>query len=172
MHCSLQLCQGNAHRLAYFRVAIVGRITQRAKGLSVARMMAHITYQSEAGMDQKFGRRYQFGEDAQRGRIYLPQDELERFGVSVPDILAAKYSDNFRALMEFQIERAEHYYEQAMSHLPAGDRKSQRPGLVMAAIYRTTLDEIKRDGCTVLTQRTSLPALRKLWIAWRTWIKG
>ena len=112
------------------------------------------------------------GEDAQRGRIYLPQDELERFGVSVPDILAAKYSDNFRALMEFQIERAEHYYEQAMSHLPAGDRKSQRPGLVMAAIYRTTLDEIKRDGCKVLTQRTSLPALRKLWIAWRTWIKG
>ena len=112
------------------------------------------------------------GEDARRGRIYLPVDELKRFDVSVADILNARQSDNFRRLMEFQIERAEHYYAQAMSQLPAIDRKAQRPGLVMAAIYRTLLDEIKRDGCQVLTQRTSLPALRKLWIAWRTWIKG
>ena len=112
------------------------------------------------------------GEDARRGRVYLPVDELKRFDVSVADILNARYSDNFRRLMEFQIERAEHYYEQAMSELPAADRKAQRPGLVMAAIYRTLLDEIKRDGCQVLTQRTSLTPIRKLWIAWRTWIKG
>ena len=112
------------------------------------------------------------GEDARRGRVYLPVDELKRFDVSVADILNARYSDNFRRLMEFQIERAEHYYEQAMSELPAVDRKAQRPGLVMAAIYRTLLDEIKRDGCQVLTQRTSLTPIRKLWIAWRTWIKG
>ena len=112
------------------------------------------------------------GEDARRGRVYLPVDELKRFDVSIADILNARQSDNFRRLMEFQIERAEHYYAQAMSQLPAIDRKAQRPGLVMAAIYRTLLDEIKRDGCQVLTQRTSLPALRKLWIAWRTWIKG
>jgi len=112
------------------------------------------------------------GEDARRGRVYLPVDELKRFDVSVADILNARYSDNFRRLMEFQIERAEHYYEQAMSALPAADRKAQRPGLVMAAIYRTLLDEIKRDGCQVLTQRTSLTPIRKLWIAWRTWIKG
>jgi phytoene synthase len=112
------------------------------------------------------------GEDARRGRVYLPVDELKRFDVSVADILNARHSDNFRRLMEFQIERAEHYYEQAMSELPAVDRKAQRPGLVMAAIYRTLLDEIKRDGCQVLTQRTSLTPVRKLWIAWRTWIKG
>jgi len=112
------------------------------------------------------------GEDARRGRVYLPLDELERFGVPVADILNTRESDNFRRLMEFQIERAEHYYAQAMSELPASDRKTQRPGLVMAAIYRTVLDEIKRDGCKVLTQRTSLTPLRKLWIAWRTWIKG
>ena len=112
------------------------------------------------------------GEDARRGRVYLPVDELKRFDVSVADILNARHSDNFRRLMEFQIERAEHYYEQAMSELPAADRKAQRPGLVMAAIYRTLLDEIKRDGCQVLTQHTSLTPIRKLWIAWRTWIKG
>ena len=112
------------------------------------------------------------GEDARRGRVYLPIDELQRFDVPVADILNARHSDNFRRLMEFQIERAEQYYAQAMAALPAIDRKAQRPGLVMAAIYRTLLDEIKRDGCQVLTQRTSLTPLRKLWIAWRTWIKG
>ena len=112
------------------------------------------------------------GEDARRGRVYLPLDELKRFNVPLADILNSTYSDNFRKLMEFQIERAEQYYAQAMSQLPAADRKTQRPGLVMAAIYRTVLDEIKRDGCQVLTQRTSLTPVRKLWIAWRTWAKG
>jgi phytoene synthase len=112
------------------------------------------------------------GEDARIGRIYLPIGELQRFEVTAADILNARYSDNFRRLMEFQIERAEQYYTLAISELPACDRKTQRPGLVMATIYRTLLDEIKRDGCQVLTQRTSLTPVRKLWIAWRTWIKG
>ena len=112
------------------------------------------------------------GEDARRGRIYLPLDELKRFDVPVADILNARHSDNFRRLMEFQIERAEDYYAQAMRQLPDIDRKAQRPGLVMAAIYRALLEEIKRDGSRVLNQRTSLTPLRKLWIAWRTWLKG
>ncbi len=112
------------------------------------------------------------GEDARRGRIYLPMDELKRFNVSVTDIFDARQSENFQKLMEFQIERAERYYAQALSQLPVIDRKAQRPGLVMAAIYRALLDEIKRDGCQVLRQRTSLTPLRKLWLAWRTWIKG
>ena len=112
------------------------------------------------------------GEDARRGRVYLPLDELKRFEVPVADILNARHSDNFRRLMEFQIERAEQYYAQALGALPAIDRKAQRPGLMMAAIYRTLLDEIKRDGCMVLNQRTSLTPLRKLWIAWRTWMRG
>ena len=112
------------------------------------------------------------GEDARRGRVYLPLDELQRFDVPLSDLLNARYSDNFRALMEFQIERAEQYYTQAMNELPATDRKAQRPGLVMAAIYRTLLAEIQREGCQVLSQRTSLTPVRKLWIAWRTWIKG
>ena len=112
------------------------------------------------------------GEDARRGRVYLPIDELKRFDVPLSDILDSRYTENFRQLMEFQIERAEQYYVQAMAQLPSVDRKSQRPGLVMAAIYRTVLEEIKRDNCRVLTHRTSLTPVRKLWIAWRTWIKG
>ena len=112
------------------------------------------------------------GEDARRGRIYLPLDELKRFEVPVADLLAARSSEPFLRLMAFQTERAEQYYARALEQLPTIDRKAQRPGLVMAAIYRTLLDEIKRDQFQVLRQRTSLPPLRKLWIAWRTWISA
>lgn len=112
------------------------------------------------------------GEDARRGRIYLPVDELQQFQVPAKDILEARYSDNFRQLMEFQIARAEKYYDQALAQLPAADRKSQRPGLVMAAIYRATLREISADGGRVLTYRTSLTPLRKLWLATTTWLRG
>jgi phytoene synthase len=112
------------------------------------------------------------GEDARRDRIYLPQDELVRFGVSSEDILNSRETDSFRRLMEFQIERAESYYAQAFAALPAEDRKNQRPGIVMAAIYQTLLKEIKEDGCHVMRQRVSLTPMRKLWIAWMTWIKG
>ena len=112
------------------------------------------------------------GEDARRGRIYLPQDELARFGVTEQDILNLHETANFQRMMDFQIERAEHYYDQAFAALPSEDRKSQRPGIIMAAIYRTLLSEIKGDGCHVLQQRISLTPLRKLWIAWTTWMKG
>ncbi|MDD2743015.1 MAG: presqualene diphosphate synthase HpnD, partial [Rhodocyclaceae bacterium] len=82
------------------------------------------------------------GDDARRGRIYIPMDELKQFNVPAADILNTKYSDNFSALMKFQTERAEKYYAQAFALLPAVDRKNQRPGLIMATIYRTLLDEI------------------------------
>lgn len=112
------------------------------------------------------------GEDGRRDRIYLPQDELQRFGVTSEDILQSRETDAFRELMKFQIERAEDYYNRALAALPAEDRKNQKPGLVMAAIYRTLLREIKADGCHVLRQRTSLTPVRKLWIAWKTWMMG
>lgn len=112
------------------------------------------------------------GEDARRNRIYLPLDEIERHGVSVADIIQSRETDNFRRLMAFQIERALGYYREAFVKLPAVDRRAQRAGIIMAAIYRTLLDEIRRDGCRVLTRRVSLTPIRKLWIAWCTWIKG
>jgi phytoene synthase len=112
------------------------------------------------------------GEDARRGRIYLPIDEMQRFGVPEADIFAARTSDNFRSLMAFQAERAEAFYDQAFAKLPAADRKNQRPGLVMAAIYRALLHEIVQSGFPVLEARTSLTPLRKIWLAGLTWLKG
>ncbi len=110
------------------------------------------------------------GEDARRGRIYLPQDELLRFGVSDADLLNGRDTPAFQALMQFQYERAIAQYESALAALPAAARRTQRPGLVMAAIYRTLLDEIRRDGFPVLRARVSLTPLRKLWLASRTWL--
>jgi len=112
------------------------------------------------------------GEDARRGRVYLPINELQQFGVPVADILHARYSENFSRLMAFQHERAQAYYIKAFAALPAADRRAQRPGLIMAAIYRALLDEIRRDGFQVLHQRTSLTPIRKLWLAWKTWTFG
>ena len=112
------------------------------------------------------------GEDARRGRIYLPIEDLQRFNVPAKDLLEARYSDAFRELMAFQAERAEKFYDQAFAQLPAIDRKAQRPGLVMAAIYRTLLREIARDGFQVLDRRTSLTPLRKVWLAGTTWFRA
>jgi phytoene synthase len=112
------------------------------------------------------------GEDARRDRIYMPLDEIERHGVSLDDIARSRETNGFRRLMEFQIERAQGCYRDAFAKLPAVDRRAQRAGIMMAAIYQTLLEEIRSDGCRVLTQRVSLTPVRKLWIAWRTWIKG
>ena len=111
------------------------------------------------------------GEDARRGRIYLPVEELQQFNVPAADLLNGRYSEQFAALMKFQVERAQRYYDKALAQLPKEDRKSQKAGLVMAAIYRTTLNEIVRDGYQVLNQRISLTPIRKLWIATTTWLR-
>jgi phytoene synthase len=111
------------------------------------------------------------GDDARRNRIYLPMDELKRFEVPASDILNARYSDNFIRLMQFQAARAEACYEAAFAALPPEDRREQRAGLIMAAIYRTVLEEVAADGFKVLTQRTSLTPVRKLWLATRTWVR-
>ena len=108
------------------------------------------------------------GEDARRGRIYLPQEDLARFGVAASSILRAEYSPAFQSLMKFEFDRATDWYAKAIAQLPAEDRKAQRTGLVMAAIYRTLLREIARDGYRVLDRKTSLTPIRKLWIAWTT----
>jgi phytoene synthase len=112
------------------------------------------------------------GEDARKGRIYLPVNELQQFGVTAADLLNARHSDKFEALMAFQSERARGIYDEAFALLPRQDRRAQRPGLMMAAIYRTLLDEIERDHFQVLNQRISLTPLRKLWLAWKTYVRG
>jgi len=112
------------------------------------------------------------GEDARKGRIYLPVNELQQFNVTAADILNARHSENFEKLMRFQAERAQRAYDEAFALLPAEDRRAQRPGLIMAAIYRTLLTEIEDDGYHVLKHRISLTPIRKLWIAWKTYVRG
>jgi len=107
------------------------------------------------------------GEDAARGRIYLPQDELARFGVPPSALLRREGGDGFVALMAHQVARARDWYARALGALPDVDRRSQRAGLAMAAIYRALLEEIERDGYRVLDRRIALTPLRKFAIAWR-----
>lgn len=112
------------------------------------------------------------GEDAMRGRIYLPIDELKQFDVKAQDLMQRMYSDRFTALMKFQAARAHSLYDEAMSLLPAADKRTQKPGLMMASIYRTLLREIEADNFQVLHQRVSLTPLRKLWLAWKVQALG
>ena len=116
------------------------------------------------------------GDDARRGRIYLPMSELKQFDVKANELLQRQspwgYSDRFTALMRFQAERAHSLYDAALALLPEADRQAQKPGLMMANIYRSLLRDIERQGFQVLHQRTSLTPLRKLWIAAHTHVRG
>lgn len=112
------------------------------------------------------------GDDARRGRIYLPMDELKAHNVSPDEILAGQHSERFEALMQAQTLRARALYRDAMRALPQEDRRTQRPGLMMAAIYSTLLNEIEDEHWHVLEQRISLTPIRKLWLAWKVWVGG
>jgi 15-cis-phytoene synthase len=116
------------------------------------------------------------GDDARRGRIYLPISELQQFDVKAHELLKRDapwgYSDRFQALMRFQAERAHELYDEAFALLPDADRQAQEPVLMMANIYRQLLRDIEAQHFQVLHQRTSLTPLRKLWIAWRTHWRG
>ena len=112
------------------------------------------------------------GEDALRGRIYLPVNELQQFDVKAHEVLNRVHSERFVALMKFQATRAHAAYDEALTLLPAADRRTQKPGLMMASIYRTLLREIESDDFQVLNQRVSLTPVRKLWLAWRVQALG
>lgn len=107
------------------------------------------------------------GEDAMRGRIYLPISELQQFDVKAHEINKREYSERFTALMRFQAERAHSLYDKALGLLPDADRHAQKPGLMMASIYRTLLREIESENFQVLHQRISLTPLRKFWLVWK-----
>jgi phytoene synthase len=108
------------------------------------------------------------GEDARRGRIYQPQDELVAHGVPPSALLRRQSGAGFEALMARQVARAREWYARAFAALPAADRRAQRPGLIMAGIYQALLGEIEASGFDVLDRRIGLTPLRKFWIAWST----
>jgi len=134
-------------------------------------------YQNEAVLDyaKNLGKAFQLTnilrdvrEDATRNRIYIPQQELNQFGVSENDILEYRFTDNVKQLLQFQSERAKQYYEKAFEFLPEQDRYTQRSGLIMATIYLHTLEAIEKDNFRVLEGKISLTTFNKLWLAWKT----
>jgi 15-cis-phytoene synthase len=178
-------CQMDLEQTRYLDFAALQRYCHLVAGVvgEVAATIFGRTTEQTVGYAHKLGQALQLtniirdvGDDARRGRIYLPIDEMQRFGVKGPEILLRQapwgYSDRFTALMRFQAERAHRTYDDALALLPDADRDAQRPGLMMANIYRTLLREIEDDGFQVLHQRTSLTPLRKLWIAARTQWRG
>ena len=119
------------------------------------------------------------GEDARRGRIYLPMSELQQFDVKAHELLKhtaatalPDFEVRFQALMAFQAQRAHGLYDEAMQMLPTADFRTQKPGLMMASIYRSLLREIERDNFAVMTQRIKLTPLRKMWLAWKVQALG
>ncbi|MBE9526007.1 MAG: presqualene diphosphate synthase HpnD [Proteobacteria bacterium] len=107
-------------------------------------------------------------EDAKRGRIYIPQDELSRFKVDKKMLLDGKNNQNTISLFEFQADRADEYYAKAFDSLEASDRYQQRTGIIMAEIYYALLKKIKKTHYPVLSQRVKISKIKKLWIAWTT----
>lgn len=156
------------HRYCYRVASVVGELTA---GIFGYQDQATRVYAHDLGLAFQLTNIIRdVGEDARRGRIYLPQNELRQFGVEEADILRFRSTPAFLRLMQFQHERALALYTKALSELPQTDRKTQRPGLVMAAIYRALLMEIQRAGFPVLQARVSLTPLHKLWLAGKTWL--
>ncbi len=153
-------------RYCHLVAGIVGEVAANIFGRTEA---ATVTYAHRLGQAMQLTNIIRdVGDDARRGRIYLPVAELKQFEVKAQEILNRSYSDRFTALMKFQAERAHRIYDEAFALLPDADRTAQKPGLMMANIYRSLLREIEAANFQVLHQRTSLTPLRKLWIAMRT----
>ena len=174
-------CRMDLHQTRYLDFPALERYCHLVAGI-VGEVSARIFGQTQpqtTGYAHKLGLAFQLtniirdvGEDAMRGRIYLPIDEQQRFDVKAVEIIDRRYSDRFTALMKFQADRAHRYYDEAMALLLPQDRRAQKPGLMMASIYRTLLHEIERDGFRVLHQRVSLTPLRKFWLAWKVQALG
>lgn len=153
----------------YKAAGVVGEVSARIFGMSAPDNPKTLEYARALGEALQLTNIIRdVGEDARRGRIYLPQDEVDRFGVSSSALLRGTADDKFSQLMMFQYNRAVETYDMAHAALPAEDKRSQRAGLAMGAIYRALLEEIRRDGYRVLEHRVALTPIRKLWLAWKT----
>lgn len=102
-------------------------------------------------------------EDLQRGRIYLPREDLDRFGVTEPDLLASRCDDRFRALMRFEVARARSMYRNASEGLAALPRDgSRQTACVMSVVYAGILDAIERQDYNVFARRARIGWWQKL----------
>ena len=160
----------NLERYCHLVAGVVGEVAARIFGQDAVQTTQYAHTLGQALQLTNIIR--DVGEDALRGRIYLPVSELQQFDVKAHEVLKRHYSDRFTALMQFQSRRAHALYDQALQLLPDQDRRSQKPGLMMASIYRTLLREIEAANFQVLHQRVRLTPLRKLWLAWRVQALG
>ena len=177
LHAVIEGCQMDLEQNRYLDFVALQRYCHLVAGIvgEVAARIFGQTQEETTTYAHKMGLAFQLtniirdvGEDAMRGRIYLPVNELQQFDVKAHEILKRQYSDRFTALMKFQTDRALALYDEAIAMLPDADRRAQKPGLMMASIYRTLLREIADDNYQVLHQRVSLTPLRKFWLAWKT----
>jgi len=169
----------NLQQYCHLVAGVVGEVAARIFGQTQAQTT---TYAHQLGLAFQLTNIIRdVGEDAARGRIYLPVNELQRFDVKAHELLkrgaapgmdVADFQRRFQALMKFQCERALKTYDEALALLPEADRRAQKPGLMMASIYRTPLQEIAADPLLVLTRRVSLTPLRKFWLAWKVQALG
>ena len=167
---SRYLDYANLKRYCHLVAGVVGEVAARIFGQTDPQTTAYAHTLGQALQLTNIIR--DVGEDAMRGRIYLPVNELQQFGVKAQEILSRNYSDRFTALMQYQTQRAQQLYSDALALLPASDRRAQKPGLMMASIYRTLLQEIEAEKFAVLHQRIRLTPLRKLWLAWKVQALG
>ncbi|CAJ0724124.1 presqualene diphosphate synthase HpnD [Ralstonia mannitolilytica] len=149
---------------------VAGRLAARIAGHTHARTLEFARQMSLAEQLVHFIRN--LGEDVRHNRIYIPVDELQRFNVPAADLFNRRYAEGFKPLMASQAERARATYNEALAALPTEDRRAQRPALIRGVLAMRLLDEVEADGFQVLTQRTDLTPLRKLWLAWKTQIRG
>ena len=155
----------NLQRYCHLVAGVVGEVAARIFGQSEAQTTVYAHTLGQALQLTNIIR--DVGEDAQRGRIYIPVNELQRFDVKAHEVLKRMPSARFSALMAFQAERAHSLYEQALGLLPPQDRRNQKPGLMMASIYRRLLQQIEREGFPVLERRVRLTPIHKFWLAWK-----
>ena len=157
---------GDLERYCYRAAAVVGLLSARIFGYEHE---ATRDYAHDLGMALQLTNIVRdVREDAMRGRVYIPAEDLDAHGVRTGELMHPATPEHVRTLLKAQADRARRYYERALAALPEADRHAQRSGLIMGRIYMTLLDEIERDGFRVLEHRVALTPLRKLWIAWRT----
>jgi phytoene synthase len=185
LHAVIEGCQMDLEQTRYLDFPALERYCHLVAGV-VGEVASAVFGRSEAATVQyahKLGLAMQLtniirdvGEDARRGRVYLPVSELQQFDVKAHELLKREapwgYSERYSALMRFQAERAHRCYDEALALLPEADRPAQKPGLMMGNIYRTLLREIEASDFQVLHQRIALTPIRKLWIAMRTNWRG
>lgn len=168
------LDQAALHQYCHLVAGVVGEVAARIFGQTETQTTAYAHALGQALQLTNIIR--DVGEDALRGRLYLPLSDLQQFGLKAHELLARKGNADFEkrctALLQFEIGRAHALYDQALALLPEADRRAQKPGLMMASIYRSLLREIERCPLDVLHKRVSLTPLRKLWLAWKVQALG